>query len=116
MSENRLNPSGDYSEAIWSVQRLVEFRVLLGLGRAELAQAAGVSEAKIVAVESGAKPLSEPLRSQVWAVLDRLFWERCEQNVKANPLPTEVLLNPFHPDNPLMKFFEQDLTKDKKGK
>jgi hypothetical protein len=109
----RLNPSGDYSDAMWSVQRLVEFRVLLGLGRAELADAAGVSEAKIVAVETGAKPLTEPLRSQIWNVIDRLFCEKAERDAKANPLPAEVVLNPLHPDNPLMKLFEQRSKKEK---
>ena len=95
MSGNRLNPSGDYSGDLWTPRRLVEFRVMLGVGRAELAEAAEVSEAKVVAVESGAKPLEEPLRSQVWSVIDRLFCEQAERDVKANPLPTEVILNPL---------------------
>jgi transcriptional regulator with XRE-family HTH domain len=62
-----------FSESIWSKpSHLREWRERLGVGQVELAQAAGVAQTTISALERGAEPFTEPSRTKIWNAIARL--------------------------------------------
>ena len=70
----------DFSEPIWNTpSHLSDWRERVGVGQVELAQAAGVAQTTISALERGAEPFTEPSRTKIWNAVARLNAEFLER-------------------------------------
>lgn len=76
-------PAFDFSAPVWNNHsNLKDWRKRLGVGQTELAQAAGVAQTTVSALERGAEPFTEPSRTRIWTAIAKLRAEHLQHEAE----------------------------------
>jgi transcriptional regulator with XRE-family HTH domain len=62
-------------------QHLIAWRKSLGLSQGELAQAAGISQGLVSAIERGTRAFSQSAKSKLWGAIHRLNFEKVKKEI-----------------------------------